>query len=62
MTIRSRVEDLIGAVERDEPIDWRRLDALITLEGVLLGETMLDEAIEREKQADARLERFIVGD
>jgi hypothetical protein len=57
--IADRLDDLIAQIERGETPDVKRFETLVALDLVRMGEAALDDAIARDKAADAKYEQFI---
>ena len=57
----SLFEDAMDAVRDGRPVDWRRLALLQDMSTVLDGARYATEAINRDKEADAQLERILAG-
>lgn len=56
---KSRIADVIERVERGEPVDYRRLLTLQSLDIVRAGELFTLEAIQAERAADEAMEKAI---
>lgn len=55
------IKEALDAVIEGRPVDWPRIALLQELATVVEGRQYLDDAIAREKEADAQLEQFLSG-
>lgn len=61
ITERDRLGEAAEKVERGEQVDWPQLAALQGLDTARAGRAALLDALDREDEADADLERIIRG-
>jgi len=61
---RSRLTEVIEALENREPVDVQRVAALQSLDLVMAGRAVVLEAMEREDQADEQFRQVLesIGD
>lgn len=61
LTERDRLGEAVAKLEAGEEVDWQRLADLQPLDTVVAGRAALLDALDREDQADADLERIVRG-
>lgn len=61
ITLPDRIGDAISAMERGEQVDWRKLADLQALDLVRMGRKFVEEAVQRDEDAIAELERMVGG-
>jgi hypothetical protein len=54
----ARLQGLYDSIANDQPVDWAKQNLLNVVEIVQHGNSQTDEAIERNRQADAEFERI----
>ena len=54
-----RLSVAAAQIEKGEPVDWRKLSQLQAVDCATAGQLALADAIEREDQADERLQQLL---
>ncbi len=62
ITVPSRIEGVIQAIEQGEEVDYGRLLRLQALDVARAGERFVEESLAQMKEADDRVESLIAGD
>ena len=57
ITERDRLADAAASLERGEAVDWGRLRQLQALDPAVAGRAALNDALDREDEADADIQR-----
>lgn len=57
ITGRDRLAEAVEKLERGETVDWRLLNTLQTLDAAIAGRAALLDALDREAEADADIQR-----